>query len=117
MRRGMIQPSHPPQDEPMNSPMPISLDVVSWFKVTDSDGRMLRSEELKAGADLHDRLRLAHRNYQLQGWTVDPLLPGRWNFCARKAGRQLLIGVRAPAPRAHRTDSQNSLPIHSQVAT
>ena len=60
----------------MNGPMPLSLQVVLWFTVTDSNGRILRSEEVRAGADLHDRLRLAHRNYQLQGWNVDPLLPG-----------------------------------------
>ena len=100
----------------MNSPMPLSLDVVSWFKVTDSNGRILRSEELKAGADLHDRLRLAHRNYQLQGWAVDPLLRGRWSFCASKTGRQILIGIRVAAPQPYRPES-NSLPIHSQVAT
>lgn len=101
----------------MNTVMPISLDEVTWFKVTDSTGRILRYEELKPGADLHDRLRLAHRNYQLQGWTVDPLLPGRWNFCARKAGRQILIGIRMPTPQPRQTPSQNSLPVSSQVAS
>jgi hypothetical protein len=74
------------------------LGVSSWLKVTDSNGRILRSEEVKAGADLHDRLRLAHRNYQLQGWTVDPLLPGRWSFFAEKAGRRLVIGIQPPRP-------------------
>lgn len=101
----------------MNTLMPITLDVVTWFKVTDSNGRILRSEELKPGADLHDRLRLAHRNYQLQGWTVDPLLPGRWNFCARKAGRQILIGIRMPASPPRAAPTQNSLPVSSQVAS
>src|SRR3954447_11439602 len=102
----------------MNALMPTSINVVTWFKVTDSSGRTLRSEELKAGADLHDRLRLAHRNYQLQGWNVDPLLPGRWNFCARKAGRQILIGIRMPASRpAPAQSSQNSLPVSSQAAS
>ena len=101
----------------MNGPMPLSLDVNTWFKVTDSNLRTLRAEELRPGADLHDRLRLAHRNYQLQGWTVDPLLPGRWSFCAGKAGRQILIAIRLPAPQARASQSQNSLPIHSQVAS
>jgi len=106
----------------MNSPMPLSLDAVTWFKVTDSNGRTLRAEELKPGADLHDRLRLAHRNYQLQGWSVDALLPGRWNFRASKGGRQILIGIRLPAAPARPTQrpnsqSQSSLPIHSQVAS
>lgn len=84
----------------MNRPMPLSLEVKSWFKVTDSNGRILRSEEVKAGADLRDRLRLAHRNYQLQGWTVDPLLPGRWSFVAEKAGRRIVIGIQPPRPEA-----------------
>jgi hypothetical protein len=84
----------------MNEPMPLKLEVTTWFKVIDSSGRILRSEELPAGADLPDRLRLAHRNYQLQGWTVDPLLPGRWSFMADKAGHRLLIGIRRPLPVA-----------------
>jgi hypothetical protein len=82
----------------MNRPMPLSLEVNSWFKVTDSNGRILRSEEVKAGADLRDRFRLAHLNYQLQRWTVDPLLPGRWSFVAEKAGRRIVIGIQPPRP-------------------
>jgi hypothetical protein len=80
----------------MNEPMPLKLDVTTWFKVIDSSGRILRSEELPAGADLPDRLRLAHRNYQLQGWSVEPLLPGRWSFLGEKAGQRLLIGIQRP---------------------
>jgi hypothetical protein len=49
----------------MNEPMPPKLQVITWFKVIDSNGQLLRSEELPAGADLPDRLRLAHRNYPL----------------------------------------------------
>ena len=100
----------------MNTLMPITVNVLTWFKVTDSNGRTLRSEELKPGSDLHDRLRLAHRNYQLQGWSVDPLLPGRWSFCARKAGRQILIGIRMPAPAPQATQPQSPLPVSSQSA-
>jgi hypothetical protein len=59
----------------MNEPMPLKLDVTTGFKVINSNGRLLRSEELPAGTALPDRLRLAHRNYQLQGWSVEPLLP------------------------------------------
>ena len=70
--------------------------VPTGFRVTDSNGRILRSEELPAATDLADRLRLTHRNYQLQGWTVDPLLPGRWSFMAEKAGQRILIGIRPP---------------------
>ena len=80
----------------MNGPMPRSLQVITWFKVTDSSGRILRSEELPVGVDLPDRLRLAHRNYQLQGWTVDFLRPRRWSFIAEKAGHRILIGIRPP---------------------
>jgi len=80
----------------MNEPMPLKLELTTWFKVTDASGRILRSEELPAGADLRDRLRLAHRNYQLQGWSVEPLLPGRWSFIAEKASQRLLIGIRRP---------------------
>jgi hypothetical protein len=83
----------------MNEPMPLKLEVTTWFKVIDSSGRILRSEELPAGADLPDRLRLAHRNYQLQGWSVDPLRPGRWSFLAAKAGQRLLIGIRHCVPQ------------------
>ena len=80
----------------MHEPMPLSLPVPTEFKVTDSNGRLVRSEELPTGTTLPDRLRLAHRNYTLQGWTVDPLLPGRWSFIAEKAGQRLLIGIRRP---------------------
>jgi hypothetical protein len=80
----------------MHEPMPLTLPVPTQFKVIDVHGRILRAEELPAGAALPDRLRLAHRNYQLQGWTVDPLRPGRWSFLAEKAGQRLLIGIRPP---------------------
>ena len=80
----------------MIGPMPPKLQVPTGFRVTDANGRILRSEELPAGTDLPDRLRLAHRNYQLQGWTVDPVLPGRWSFMAEKAGRRILIGIQPP---------------------
>lgn len=80
----------------MHEPMPLSLPVPTEFKVTDSNGRLVRSEELPTGTTLPDRLRLAHRNYTLQGWTVDPLLPGRWTFMAEKAGQRLLISIRRP---------------------
>jgi hypothetical protein len=80
----------------MSEPMPPKLSITTGFKVTDANGRILRTEELPPGADLQDRLRLAHRNYQLQGWTVDPLVPGRWSFIAEKAGQRLIIGIRPP---------------------
>lgn len=80
----------------MNDPMPLELPVPTQFRVIDVRGRILRAEELPAGTNLPDRLRLAHRNYQLQGWTVDPLRPGRWSFLAEKAGQHLLIGIRPP---------------------
>jgi hypothetical protein len=82
----------------MHEPLPRTLEVDTTFKVTDSNGRILRSEDLPAGTDLPDRLRLAHRNYQLQGWTVGPLLHGRWSFFAEKANQRVLIGIRHPSP-------------------
>jgi hypothetical protein len=97
----------------MNEPMPRSLQVITWFKVTDSSGRTLRSEELPAGADLPDRLRLAHRNYQLQGWTVDPLRPGRWSFIADKAGQRLLIGIRPPHSDGPHAATNRAAPTES----
>jgi hypothetical protein len=100
----------------MNEPMPLELDVTTWFKVIDSSGRILRSEELPAGAHLPDRLRLAHRNYQLQGWTVDPLRPGRWSFLAEKAGQRLLIGIRPPAPRAAVLETRDNFQHVKQTA-
>jgi len=93
-----LSPDHPLQDETMNTPLPASLPVPAQYQVTDDHGRILRSEALPPGADLHDRLRLAHRNYQLQGWTVDPLLPGRGSFFAEKAGRRLSVGIRPSHP-------------------
>jgi hypothetical protein len=47
--------------------MPISLGVDTLLSVTDANGRSTRSETVAAGSDLHDRLRTANRNYQLQG--------------------------------------------------
>jgi hypothetical protein len=106
LRTGALQASFDPgaltQDRTMNEPMPRSLQVTTWFKVMDSSGHLLRSEQVPAGTDLADRLRLAHRNYQLQGWTVDPLLPGRWSFIAEKSGQRLLIGIRHCVPQSSR---------------
>ncbi len=80
----------------MNAPLPVSLDLATRFTVTDSTGRILRTEELKPGTNLRDRLHLAHRNYQLQGWTVDPLLIGHWRFRAEKAGRRIVTEIQRP---------------------
>jgi hypothetical protein len=85
--------------------MPATLNIPALFVVTDDCGRILRREELKAGADLEDRLRLAHRNYQLQDWACDPLLPGRWSFIARKGLRRLLVGIRRSGPEHARRQS------------
>jgi hypothetical protein len=109
------------EDRTMNDPMPRSLQVITWFKVTDSAGRILRSEALPAGLDLPDRLRLAHRNYQLQGWTVDPLRPGRWSFMAQKAGQRILIGIRPPLSdgphaAANIAESHDTVPCHQPGA-
>ena len=62
-----------PNPDPL-SPMPVRLDVDAMLRVSD---------------------RIAHENYQLQGWTVGELRPGRWGaFFAQKAERRLLIAIR-----------------------
>jgi hypothetical protein len=101
----------------MNAPMPRKLQVPTGFRVTDSNGRILRSEELPANTDLADRLRLAHRNYQLQGWTVDPLLPGRWSFMAEKAGQRLLIGIRPPHSDGPHAATNRAAPLNQSRDT
>jgi hypothetical protein len=94
----------------MHEPLPRTLEATTTFKVTDSNGRILRSEELPAGTDLPDRLRLAHRNYQLQGWTVGPLLHGRWSFFAEKSHQRLLIGIRHPSPAGGTSEDASRQP-------
>jgi hypothetical protein len=83
----------------MLEPVPLTVPVPTELKVTDAHGRILRTEPLPAGTDLPERLRLAHRNYRLQGWTVDPLRSGRWSFLAEKAGQRILIGIRHCVPQ------------------
>src|SRR5882757_7893941 len=52
------------------SPMPVRLGVEARLRVSDQAGRIVRTEALPAGTDLHERLALAHENYARQGWTV-----------------------------------------------
>jgi hypothetical protein len=92
----------------MLNPLPHSLPFPTQLTVTDTRGRKLRADELPAGSDLPDRLRLAHRNYKLQGWTVEPLKPGASGFVVQKAGQRLSIAIRrvdsAPGDTAHGND-------------
>jgi hypothetical protein len=56
--------------------------------------------ELKVGADLDDRLRLAHRHYQLKGWNCDPLTRASWGFGAVMGSRRLVVAIRRIRPGA-----------------
>ena len=80
--------------------MPVTLAALAWLTVTDDTGRILKCEDLKPGADLHDRLRLAHRHYQLHGWTCDPLTPGLLGFGAVLGTRRLGVAIRRIRPGA-----------------
>jgi len=75
--------------------MPVRLGVEARLRVSDQAGRIVRTEALPAGTDLHERLALAHANYARQGWTVDEWHPGQWAFMAEKGERRLLIAIRA----------------------
>jgi hypothetical protein len=86
------------------SPMPVRLEADAQLRVSDQAGRIVRSERLPAGSDLRERLRLAHENYQRQGWAVGELRPGQWAFTAEKADRRLLIAIREMPATALRTD-------------
>jgi len=80
--------------------MPVTLPAPSWLTATDDAGRILRCEELKAGADLDDRLRLAHRHYQLKGWSCDPLTRASSGFGAVMGSRRLVVAIRRIRPGA-----------------
>ena len=77
--------------------MPMRLGGDALLRVSDQAGRLVRSEPLSAGTDLHARLRIAHENYARQGWTVSEVHPGQWAFMAEKNGRQLMIAIREAA--------------------
>ena len=74
--------------------MPIRLDCPATLRVSDDAGRLVRSEELRPGANLADRLRDAHEAYERQGWTVSALRPGAWGFTAERGDRRPLVAVR-----------------------
>jgi len=76
-------------------PMTIRLDCSATLRVSDDAGRLVRSEELRPGTHLVERLRNAHETYQRLGWTVSGLRPGAWGVTAERAERRLLIAVRA----------------------
>lgn len=77
------------------SPMPSRMQAEALLRVSDQGGRVVRTETLPTGSDLRERLRLAHENYRLQGWTVGELRPGQWAFIAEKGDRRLLVAIRA----------------------
>ena len=89
---------------PALSPMPVRLEAEALLRVSDQAGRIVRSERLPAGTDLRERLRIAHENYERQGWTVGALTPGQWAFMAEKAERRLLVAIRETSATGLRTD-------------
>lgn len=76
-------------------PMPVRLDRPATLRVSDDQGRLVRCEELPAGANLQERLRAAHEVYLRQGWEVTAIRPGSWGFAAQKGDRRLLVAIRA----------------------
>jgi hypothetical protein len=74
--------------------MPVRLETDALLRVSDDGARIVRSEPLPAGSDLRERLRIAHENYERQGWTVGALAPGQWAFMAEQADLRLLIAIR-----------------------
>ena len=93
------------------SPMPVRLDAEALLRVSDQAGRIVRSEVLSAGTNLHDRLQVAHANYARQGWVVGELHSGQWAFVAEKGERRLLIAIRA------QTDSPAVPPPYTRPAS
>jgi len=81
-------------------PMPARLDVNAVLRVSDQGGRIVRAEELAAGTDLRERLRLAHENYARQGYAVGELRPGQWAFFAERGSQRLLVAIRQAIPQA-----------------
>jgi hypothetical protein len=65
--------------------MPSRLDNDALLRVSDQGGRIVRHETLPAGTDLRERLRLAHENYQRQGWEVGELRSGPMGLRRRKS--------------------------------
>ena len=82
------------------SPMPSRLDSNALLRISDQGGQIVRQEALEAGTDLRERLRVAHENYERQGWTVTELRPGQWAFVAELGSRRLMIAIRLLAPVA-----------------
>jgi hypothetical protein len=80
--------------------MPVRLDSDALLRVSDQSGRIIRQEALGAGTDLRERLQIAHKNYQCQGWTVNELKAGQWAFVAEQGCRRLMIAIRPLAPDA-----------------
>ena len=80
--------------------MPVHLDADVWLTARDETSRTIRSDLVPKGTNLPERLRTAHSNYTLQGWTCDPIKPGFWNFYAAKDGKRILIGFVKVNPAA-----------------
>jgi hypothetical protein len=74
--------------------MPVHIAMPAILRVSDQRGRTVRQELLSPGADLRDRLRIAHENFEREGWQVGDLRPGQWAFVAEKPARRLMVAIR-----------------------
>jgi hypothetical protein len=83
------------RDNPAFYPMPVRLDCPATLRVSDDSGRLVRREDLPAGANLAERLRDAHETYARLGWEVSALRPGARGFAASRNDLHLLIAIRA----------------------
>jgi hypothetical protein len=76
------------------SMLPTSPTAGLLLIVSDEAGQILRAEPLPRLGNPQDRLRRAHRSYQLRDWSVGPLLYEQWSFDASKDRRRIVIAVR-----------------------
>ena len=89
-----FMPKRIPRGSPSIAPMPAHIAVPAILRVSDQRGRTVRQELLGPGADLRDRLRIAHANFEREGWEVGDLRPGQWAFVAEKPDRRLMVAIR-----------------------
>lgn len=95
------------------SPMPARLDSDALLRVSDQSVRIVRTEMLSAHTNLRERLRVAHENYELQGWTVNAQKPGQWAFVAELGGRRLMIAIRPLTPDVASVCVEPAIPVQN----
>jgi hypothetical protein len=85
--------------------------------ISDEAGQILRAEPLMRLGNPHDRLRRAHRSYQLRDWNVGPLLYGNWSFAASKRGQRVVVAVRQLAQKIESSGAADDLELKSLAFT